>query len=76
MERLSDRGKPADKNSAYWPGGCYALYRSTKPVSKDSEKVGDLFQDYNFAIVHDAIRKDYKGDKSKLLESSLLTPPK
>lgn len=55
QERFSHKGVKADKFSPYWPQEVYTLYRSPKPVAKDIDEIGTLFDVYNFSIIHDAL---------------------
>jgi hypothetical protein len=43
MSRLSDNGETTQKETPYWPHSIYNLYRSTKPVSKQTDKLAYLF---------------------------------
>ena len=54
QKRLRMFDEPANKRSGYWPHSCYCLYRTTEPVSKNLEDLGQLFDDYNFSIIQDA----------------------
>jgi len=74
QERFAKKGIKADKFSPVWPNEVYTLYRSPKPVVKDIDQVGTLFDVYNFSIIHDALISEKGGNKESLKKSSLTDP--
>lgn len=75
QRRFSDNGIQANKFSPYWPNEIYTLYRSPKPVKKEIDNIGVLFNTYNFSILHDAIDPASSGKKEDLLKSSFTNSP-
>lgn len=72
QKRLRYSGYPAQKRSSYWPHSLYTLYRTTQPVSKEMEKLGDLFYDYNFSIIFDAKSQNLIDKEIDLSRESFL----
>lgn len=72
QKRLRMFDEPANKRSGYWPHSCYCLYRTTEPVSKNLEDLGQLFDDYNFSIIQDAKNPKFEGESRDFVNASFL----
>ena len=74
QKRFTDKGVVANKFSPYWPNEIYTLYRSTRPVRKEIDNIGVLFEVYNFSILHDAMNPGAQGSKVDLGKSTVRDP--
>lgn len=72
QQRFTDKGVVANKFSPYWPNEIYTLYRSAKPVRKEIDNIGTLFEIYNFSILHDALNPGSNATKKDLSKSTVL----
>ncbi len=73
QQRFTDKGVVANKFSPYWPNEIYTLYRSAKPVRREIDNIGALFEVYNFSILHDAMIPGSQGTKKDLSKSTVLS---